>query len=113
MELKKKKRILLLGSAFRSRGRAGRGAEPSVLGLLFPGGGTAGVAHRQDGCWAAETRPAGSRGPAGGTLETMATAGLARMLPSVARAALHTAGGLLPLPSRGGHHLLGHSQGGM
>lgn len=43
----------------------------------------------------------------------MATAGLARTLSTAAGASLHLDGGLLPLPSRGGHHLLGHSQGGM
>ncbi|XP_063126403.1 dol-P-Man:Man(5)GlcNAc(2)-PP-Dol alpha-1,3-mannosyltransferase isoform X5 [Rattus norvegicus] len=43
----------------------------------------------------------------------MATAGLARTLSTAAGASLHLDGGLLPLPSRGGHHLLGHSQGGI
>ncbi|GAB5576613.1 dol-P-Man:Man(5)GlcNAc(2)-PP-Dol alpha-1 [Prionailurus iriomotensis] len=41
----------------------------------------------------------------------MAAARLARAAPAAAGAALHAAGGRLPLPGGGGHHLLGHSQG--
>lgn len=85
----------------------------SAEGSGFRGGGPIRTARRQDGGRPTETRPGGSRSPGCRTLRTMATARLARAAPTAAGAALHAAGGRLPLLGGGGHHLLGHSQGGM
>lgn len=85
----------------------------SAEGSGFRSGGPTRAAQRQHGGGPTETRPGGSRNPGCGTLRTMAAARLARAAPTAAGAALHAAGGRLPLPGGGGHHLLGHSQGGM
>lgn len=85
----------------------------STKGSGFRGSGPASAAHLQDGGRPEETRPGRSRSSGGGTVRAVAAARLARAAPTAAGTALHAEGGRLPLPGGGGHHLLGHSQGGM